>query len=237
MSTPIASDLLIVERGATNTQYKETKADWDTATSSSNGIAIQMAWCRNPQGFNSSGQHWYTANGNLYHAQADTVGCYTLSTNSTATITSKRPNTKLQVGGVWYELDSFAAKGTSGTTEAGPVNVYYRRRAVSWTFTNSELQTALSTTSATITGMQINIHTPPNSSYNKFVDLQVGMKLVTSNATTNNSGTNNGSYTTVLDSFNGTSGWAASSGWTSVGSFTSNFSWSSWAFFLLNFLT
>lgn len=204
MSTPANTDIILVERS--NTVYKCTKADWDTAAgggggggSATYGINIQVAWGQITAGYHSSGFHSYGTTGYMYHAQSDSAGTYTLSTSCATTMTSHRPATKFKVAGTWYEVGNATANSTSNM--AGPFNAYYRRRAVSWGFTAAELVTAFGTNSGAITGIAIEMYSAPSGSYNSFPSYLAGMKLVVDGGsnTMNNSGTARGSYTAVYN--------------------------------------
>jgi hypothetical protein len=203
MSTTATTDIIVVERS--NTAYKCTKADWDTADggggggggTATYGINIQVAWGMLTAGYHSSGFHSYGTTGYMYHQQTDAAGTYTLSTSCSTVIVSHRPATKFKVGGTWYEVGNATANSTSNM--AGPFNAYYKRRAVSWGFTAAELVTAFGTNSGSITGIAIEMYSAPSTSYNSFPSYTAGIKNVVSggSATMNNSGTARGSYTQV----------------------------------------
>ena len=198
MSTPASTDLILVERSGTC--YKETKANWDTATgsgggggsSATNNLAIQFAFASMGT-YSNSGSHFHDG-GTLFYHRLDSSGAYTL-TSSTTLSTSTRPNTKLKIGGTWYEVVVGTSTQYSATTGAGPFSAYYYRSLTSWTLTASEIQTACGATSGTISGIAVKMDDAPALA---FPDHYIGMKLVsTGDASTNNSGNNNGTYTQV----------------------------------------
>ena len=125
MSTPANTDLILVERSGTC--YKETKANWDTATggggggTATNNLAIQFAHS-SMGGYSNAGSHFYASTGKLYYHRLDSSGAYTLSSTTTNN-TSVRPNTKLKIDNTWYEV--VAGTAYTQTTGAGPFNVDY----------------------------------------------------------------------------------------------------------------
>ncbi len=199
MSTPQNTELILVERS--NVLYKETKANWDTATGggggggggggSTNGIVIKMYWGQISTGYNASGTHKYGSGGTIYHSQSDSSGSYTKASSVSSTVASNRPNTKVNVGGTWYTLGTHGTS-TSGTTTAEPCNAYYRRRVLSWCYTSAEMDSATGATSGTIQGIQVECVSTPNSGYNSFPNF--GIALITYNVTSTTSNYGNQSF-------------------------------------------
>ena len=227
MSTPANNDLILVERSGT--VYKETKANWDTATgggggsggggTATNNLAIQFAHS-SMGGYSNAGSHFYASTGKLYYHRLDSSGAYTLSSTTTNN-SSTRPNTKLKIDNTWYEV--VAGTAYTQTTGAGPFNVYYYRSMTSWTLTASEIQTACGASSGTISGIAVKMDDAPSRT---MPNHYIGVKLVsTGNADTNNSGTNNGSYTQV--SFANPRNWVGATEESYVEiTFSTNISWS-----------
>lgn len=227
MSTPQNTDLILVERS--NVLYKETKANWDTATggggggggsSATNNLAIQFAHA-SMGSYASSGSHYYITNGVSYFARVDSSGAYTLSSSGSSTLTNHRPCTKLKKDGTWYEINS--SNSVSSTTSAGPLNVYYWRSLISWTLSASEIETACGASSGTIQGLAVRCNSAPSKTMPSHY---IGVKLTSlGDTTTNNSGTNNGSYTQVSfanpRNFTG----ASAGSWIEI-TFSTNISWS-----------
>ena len=239
MSTPVDTDLILVERSGT--LYKETKENWDDATAgdgggggggggvtATNGIVFQWAWGMNTTGWNGSGRHRYGPGGTMYYVQSDSAGTYTLSSATGSSYASHRPRTGIKVGGTWYELGSDNIS-TSTTGNAGPFNVYYKRRAVSWCYTPAEIVSALggSTNTATITAMRCYMNNAINSSYNSFPNWTAGVKLINglTNTATNYGGTNGGSFTQIA-SVNPQTWNNSNSSWEKEITFSSSLSWS-----------
>lgn len=223
MSSPSGTDVILVERSGT--LYKETKTNWDSATSggggsATNNLAIQFAHA-SMGGYANSGSHYYITNGVTYYNRTDSSGAYTLSSTSSSTLNNHRPCTKLKKDGTWYEIIS--STSTSTTTTAGPLNVYYWRSFVSWTLSASEIQTGCGSSSGTIQGLAVRCNSAPSKTMPSHY---IGAKLVSSgDTTTNNSGTNNGSYTQVAFAnprdFTG----ASAGSWIEI-TFSTNISWS-----------
>ena len=228
MSTPASTDLILVERSGTC--YKETKANWDTATggggggggggSATNNLAIQFAFA-SMGGYSNAGSHFHDG-GTLYYHRLDSSGAYTLSSTTTNN-SSVRPNTKLKIGGTWYTINEGTTSQYTQTTGAGPFNVYYYRSMTSWTLTASEIETACGASSGTISGIAVKMDDAPSRT---MPDHYIGVKLVsTGDASTNNSGTNNGSYTQV--SYASSRNWVGETEGSYVEvTFSTNISWS-----------
>lgn len=202
MSTPASTDLILVERS--NTLYKETKANYDTATgggggggggSSTNGIVIKMYWGQISAGYHASGQHKYkNSGGSLFYSRTDSSGSYTRTSSASSSYANNRPNTKVNVDGTWYSI------GTHGTTVSannagGPCNAYYRRTVCSWSYTSAEMDAATGATSGQIRGIQVECYATPSGSYNYFPSF--GVSLITHNvsSTTTNYSSQTFSYT------------------------------------------
>ncbi len=226
MSTPVSTDLIMVERSGT--VYKETKANYDTAVGGGGGgggeedaeygVAIQFCWGQLTAGYHSSGTSRHDG-GTMYYHRTDSAGTYYLSSSATSS-QSYRPGTQLKIDGTWYTINTWA--NTTSATQPGPVNVYYRRQVMSWAFSPSEVATATGAESGSIQGLKINIAALPSSSYNSFPDFQIGMKLISGgNNTSNYSGTTGGSYTQVYSA--DPKVWSSTS-WQGV-DFSTNIAW------------
>lgn len=238
MSTPVGTDRILVEAnsttgGRTSGQiYRETKTNWDTAAgtgggggggggSATNGLAIQFAHA-SMGGFANSGSHFKITTGKLFGTRSDSNGAYGL-TSTTTNSENGRPNTKLKIDNTWYEVIAGGNSDYSQTTGRGPFNVYYWRGMVSWTLTASEIQTACGATSGTISALAVKMDDAPTRT---MPNHYIGVKLVSSgNADTNNTGSNNGSYTQV--SFVNPRDWTSATEETYQEiAFSSNISWS-----------
>lgn len=189
MSSTLGTDLIAVERSGT--VYKETKTDWDTAvsaagSSSTNGIVIKMFWCMNTVGYNASGRHRYGTGGTMYTSRTDSSGCYTRSSSTSQNSGPyQRPNTKVKVDGTWYSIGTI---GTSigGSSAVGPMNVYYKRSVLSWSYTSAEMDTATGATSGSIQGISLQSYSAPTGSYNAFPSFGISLKTHNVTATTTN---------------------------------------------------
>lgn len=206
MSTPIDSDLILVEANSTTDGrvvgqiYKETKANFDTATGGGTepdaeyGVALQFAFSQIGN-WSQSGSHFTSGDGALFSSRSDNAGAYTLSSSATATSNGDRPNTQLKIDNSWYTIIEGSSSDYTQVTEPGPFSVYFERSAVSWTLTASEIQTASNAKSGSITGLRIKMDDAPDYS---MPNHYIGLKLVSSATTTSNfSGTTGGSYTQV----------------------------------------
>jgi hypothetical protein len=147
----------------------------------------------------------------MYSLRSDSSGCYTRSSSGSQNSgPSHRPNTKIKVDGTWYTLES--GTGIGGSSQVGPMNMYYKRSILSWCFTSAEMDTATGATSGSIQGISLQSYAAPSGSYNTFPSF--GISLMThnvANTTTNyssNTFTHNNyfnssySYSTSTDAWN-----------------------------------
>ena len=104
--------------------------------------------------------------------------------------------------------------GTSigGSSSAGPMNMYYKRSVISWSYTAAEMDAATSATSGSIQGISLQSYGAPSGVYNSF--LNFGVSLMTHNVanttinyssntfTHNNYSNSNYAYSTSTDAWN-----------------------------------
>ena len=227
MSTPLDTDLIVIERG--NVAYKVTHEDYYDQIAgvadggATNGIAFQSCHGQIAAGYTQQGQSKYSSTGNVQYARTDGTGTYTLSNATSGQyMVDQRPNFGFKAGASWYTIGT----GTNITVSAHPsfCNAYYKRSLTSWSFTPAELATALGGTSATITAIRMEASSVPTGGYNIWPTYTFGYKLI-ANATddANYSGTNGGSYTQVFAANPKSPAWTT--GWNEL-TLSSSISWS-----------
>ncbi|MFZ9326842.1 MAG: hypothetical protein ACO24H_05215 [Polynucleobacter sp.] len=92
--------------------------------------------------------------------------------------------------------DILTTTHTSPNDRPSLINIYFRRRLVSSTYTAAEVSTACgSNSTATIYGIQFYVTTAPQ--YQPLPDYAIGLKNTTGGTLDNNTGSNNGTFTTV----------------------------------------
>ena len=229
MSTPNSTDTILIERG--NIVYKVTHEDYYNQIANVSdggatyGIAFQACHGQVAAGWNASGQDQYTPSlgGSMYGARTDGSGAFTLTSTASAHYANRRINMGFKAGASWYTIGT--GTNASSTSQASPMNIYYRRSVTSWAFTPDELTAALGGISATITAVRLQCYSPPGSSWNIWPNYTFGYKLVANAAKsgTNYSGSNGGSYTQVYAANPKSPAWV--SGWNEL-NLTSNISWS-----------
>jgi len=96
-----------------------------------------------------------------------------------------------------WSTDLIATTGTSGSQDASPVNIYYRRTVFTTTYSSEEIALATGKTEATIVGLRFDVTEEPLNQ--PLPDYAIGMKRVSGGASADNSG---GGFTVVKASAN-----------------------------------
>ena len=122
-------------------------------------------------------------------------------------------------------IGSNGTSGASGSTaEAGLCNTYWRRRLIVATYTSAEIAAACSSaSSATFSKLRFYVAQAPGSSYQPLPNYAIGMKLTSLGQSSNATGTNGGSFTTVKSQHSA----SFSTGSYKEFTFNTNFSWTS----------